>query len=108
MEAVTVTVVSGPRPKTCAACGNGIAASEVYYRFSLVLQGEQDVLGPTSGAASTEDELASLVKQLEEGQESAQELEEQVHWERSGIVCSACRSLVVRTLAAPPEVAGPH
>jgi len=99
--------MSGPRPKTCAACGNGIAASEVYYRFSLVLQGEQDVLGPTGGG-STEDELASLVKQLEEGQESAQELEEQVHWERSGVVCSACRSLVVRTLSAPPEAAGPH
>jgi hypothetical protein len=99
--------MSGPRPKTCAACGRGIAANEVYYRFSLVLQGEQDVLGP-SGGGSSEDELAALVKQLEEGQESAQELEEQVHWERSGVVCSACRSVVVRTLSAPPEVAGPH
>ncbi|HYO73512.1 MAG TPA: hypothetical protein VEU33_46350, partial [Archangium sp.] len=78
--------MSGPRPKTCAACGRGIAPNEVYYRFSLVLQGEQDVLGP-SGGGSSEDELAALVKQLEEGQESAQVLEEQVHWERSGVVC---------------------
>ncbi|OJT24254.1 hypothetical protein BO221_13830 [Archangium sp. Cb G35] len=99
--------MSGPRPKTCAACGRGIAANEVYYRFSLVLQGEQDVLGP-SGGSSSEDELAALVKQLEESQESAQELEEQVHWERSGVVCSACRSVVVRTLSAPPEAAGHH
>lgn len=99
--------MSGPRPKTCASCRRGIAANAVYYRFSLVLQGEQDVLGPTGGGSS-EEELAALVKQLEEGQESAQELEEQVHWERSGVVCSACRSVVVRTLSAPPEVAGPH
>ena len=100
--------MSGPRPKTCAACSRGIAASELYYRFSLVLQGEQDVLGPTGGGSTGEDELASLMKQLEEGQESPQELEEQVHWERSGVVCSACRSVVVRALSAPPEAAGPH
>ncbi|MCY1078187.1 hypothetical protein [Archangium lansingense] len=91
----------------CATCGRSIAASEVYYRFSLVLQGEQDVLGPAPGSSSG-DELASLLKQLEASSESAQEMEEQVHWERSGVVCSACRSVVVRTLSAPPEVAGPH
>jgi hypothetical protein len=79
----------------------------VYYRFTLVLQGEQDVLGPTGGG-SAGDELASLLKQLEAGPESPQELEEQVHWERNGIACAACRSLVVRTLSAPPDAAGPH
>jgi xanthine/CO dehydrogenase XdhC/CoxF family maturation factor len=79
----------------------------VYFRFTLVLEGEQDVLGPSGGGA-TEDDLAALLKQLEQGNESAQELEDQVHWERSGVVCSACRSVVVRTLSAPPEVAGPH
>lgn len=99
--------MSGPRLKTCAACARGIAPSEVYFRFTLILEGEQDVLGP-SGAGATEDDLAALLKQLEQGNESAQELEDQVHWERSGVVCSACRSVVVRTLSAPPEVAGPH
>ena len=94
--------VSGPRPKTCAACGRGIAASEVYYRFTLVLQGEQDVLGP-AGGGSTGDDLASLLKP-----ESPQEWEEQVHWERSGVVCAACRSVVVRMLSVPPDVARPH
>jgi hypothetical protein len=79
----------------------------VYYRFTLVLEGEQDVLGP-SGAGATQDDLAALLKQLEQGNESAQELEDQVHWERNGVVCSACRAVVVRALAAPPEVAGPH
>jgi hypothetical protein len=105
----TVRSVTGPRQKTCATCERGIAASEVYYRFTLVLQGEQDVLDvPGRGAA--EDELSSLLKQLEAGPESPREWEEQVHWERSGVVCAACRSVVVRTLA-PPAVSGsdgPH
>lgn len=79
----------------------------MYYRFTLVLEGEQDVLGPSSASAA-QDELSALLHQLEQSDASAQELEEQVHWERSGVVCSACRSVVVRTLSAPPEVAGPH
>ncbi|PTL85842.1 hypothetical protein [Vitiosangium sp. GDMCC 1.1324] len=99
--------MSGPRPKTCDSCGRGIAPSEVYYRFTLVLEGEQDVLGSSAGEGST-DELAALLKQLEQGPESPQEWEDQVHWERSGVVCTACRSVVVRTLSAPPDPAGPH
>ncbi len=99
--------VSGPRPKTCAACGRGIAPSEVYYRFTLVLQGEQDVIG-SSGGGSSEDELSMVLKHLEEGPESPQEWEDQVHWERSGVVCAACRSVVIRTLSAPPGTDGPH
>jgi hypothetical protein len=99
----------GPRQKTCATCGRGIAASELYYRFTLVLQGEQDVLD-VPGRGPAEDELASLLKQLETGPESPQELEEQVHWEHSGVVCTACRSAVVRTLAPPSGAGliGPH
>lgn len=65
------------------------------------------MLGP-SGAGASENELSAILEQLEQSNASAQELEEQVHWERSGVVCSACRSVVVRMLAAPPEVAGPH
>ncbi len=79
----------------------------MYYRFTLVLQGEQDVLDTPGGGSA--DELSSLLKQLEESPESPQELEEQVHWERAGVVCSACRSLVVRTLSSPPPgPVGPH
>jgi hypothetical protein len=99
--------VSGPRPKTCATCGRGIAANEAYYRFTLVLEGEQDVLGPAGGGAG-EDELATLLKQIEESPESPQELEDQVHWEHAGVVCTACRSVVVRTLSSPPDTVGPH
>lgn len=97
----------GPPPKSCAACGRPIAASEVYYRFTLVLQGEQDVLD-APGSRGTDDELASLLRQLEEGPEEPREWEEQVHWERAGVICGACRSVVVRTLTPPSGEAGPH
>ncbi|HLM45599.1 MAG TPA: hypothetical protein VK458_17125, partial [Myxococcaceae bacterium] len=89
--------MTAPAPKACATCGRGIAPSEVYYRFSLVLQVEQDMIGTLAGGGS-EEELAAVMKQLEESPESPQELEEQVHWERAGVVCTACRALVVRTL----------
>lgn len=101
----------GPRPKTCAACGRNIPPEALYYRFTLTLQGEQDVIGPSPapGAHGGEDELAALLKRLAEGPDSAQEWEEQVHWERQGTVCGACREVVVRTLSAPPEPPrGPH
>jgi xanthine/CO dehydrogenase XdhC/CoxF family maturation factor len=79
----------------------------VYYRFSLVLQVEQDMIGTLAGGGS-EEEFAAVMKQLEESPESPQELEEQVHWERAGVVCTACRALVVRTLTPKPAAVGPH
>lgn len=97
---------TGPPPRSCAACGHVIAASEVYYRFKLVLEGEQDVLDVPGGGVG--DDLATLVKQLEEGPEDARELEEQVHWERAGVVCAGCRLVVVRMLTPPSGDAGPH
>ncbi|HZH76424.1 MAG TPA: hypothetical protein VEY88_10340 [Archangium sp.] len=99
--------MTAPAPKACATCGRGIAPSEVYYRFSLVLQVEQDMIGTLAGGGS-EEELAAVMKQLEESPESPQELEEQVHWERAGVVCTACRALVVRTLTPKPAAVGPH
>ncbi len=98
--------MSHPPARTCAACGRTIAAGAVYYRFTLVLEGEQDVLDTPAGG--TEDELASLLRQLAEGPEDARELEEQVHCERNGVVCSACRSVALRMLSTTPEVGGPH
>ncbi len=99
--------MTGPAPRACATCGRGITPSEVYYRFSLVLQVEQDMIG-TLGGGGSEEELDAVMKQLEESPESPQELEEQVHWERAGVVCTACRALVVRTLTPKPAAAGPH
>lgn len=82
----------------------------MYYRFTLVLEGEQDVLNPSKpgGVTGSEDELQALLQQLEANPESAQEWEDQVHWKREGTVCSACRAVVVRTLSPPPKAAGPH
>jgi hypothetical protein len=80
----------------------------VYYRFTLVLQGEQDVLD-TSKGGGTGDELASILRQLEEGPQDSREWDEQVHWERAGVICTACRVVVMRTLAPPSsDEAGPH
>jgi hypothetical protein len=78
----------------------------MYYRFTLVLQGEQDVLdAPGSGSG---DELASILQQLEEGPADPRVWEEQVHWERTGVICTACRAVVIRTLAPTSGGAGPH
>jgi hypothetical protein len=101
--------MTGPGARSCAACGSAIAAHEVYYRFKLVLEGEQDVLDtPHAGGGGQEEDLDALVRRLEEGTEDARELEEQVHWERAGVVCAACRRVVVRMLAPPSGDAGPH
>lgn len=101
-----VSFVAGPSPKTCASCGRRIAPSELYYRFTLVLQGEQDVLDTSRGGGG--DELASILRQLEEDPKDPREWEEQIHWERTGVICTACRAVVMRTLAAPPGDTGPH
>ena len=100
--------VSVPPPRTCALCGQRLAPGAVYYRFTLVLEAEQDVLDPSPSQESTEDALATLLERLETGPESAQALEEQVHWRRGGVVCATCRTVVMRTLSSPPESAGPH
>jgi endogenous inhibitor of DNA gyrase (YacG/DUF329 family) len=99
--------MTGPRAKKCATCGRDIAPSEVYYRFTLVLEGEQDVLDTPRAGGGT-DELSALLKQLEESKESAQAMEEQVHWERAGVVCATCRTVVMRALTPPTAPAGPH
>jgi hypothetical protein len=96
----------GPAAKTCTACGRPIAPSELYYRFTLVLQGEQDVLDTGQGGAG--DELASILQQLEQGPDDPREWEEQVHWERTGVICTACRAVVMRTLAATAGEPEPH
>ncbi|MCY1031460.1 hypothetical protein OV207_08335 [Corallococcus sp. BB11-1] len=99
----------GERPRTCAACQRVLAAHEVYFRFSLVLEGEQDVLdAPDEADGGHGDALAELVQRLEAGPEDADELEAQVHWERSGVACSECRAVAVRMLTPASENAGPH
>lgn len=103
--------VPGPPARTCATCGRPLAPGAPYYRFALVLEGEQDVLDPpelADSAEDTEQALARLMKRLEDAPESSEELEAQVHWTREGAVCPPCREVVVRLLTVPPEPAGSH
>ncbi|AKF86539.1 hypothetical protein SAMN05443572_106459 [Myxococcus fulvus] len=91
--------MTGPRLRRCATCGRALNPREVYYRFKLVLEGEQDVLESAESSEDGEqDALAALVRRLEEGPEDARELEDQVHWERAGVVCGGCRAVAVRML----------
>ncbi|RKH69151.1 hypothetical protein [Corallococcus llansteffanensis] len=101
--------MTGPQTRTCAACQRVLAPHEVYYRFSLVLEGEQDLLDPSSEVdGGRGDALAELVQRLEAGSEDPSELEAQVHWERTGVACAECRSVAVRMLTPAAEDAGPH
>lgn len=101
--------MAGPQAKTCATCGRVIAAHAVYYRFSLVLEGEQDLLDPSDDLEGNSAEaLAEIVRRLDEGSADPGELEAQVHWERTGVVCSECRSVAVRMLSTPTDDSGPH
>ncbi|RKH41757.1 hypothetical protein D7Y23_32445 [Corallococcus sp. AB050B] len=101
--------MTGPPAKTCATCGRVIAAHAVYYRFSLVLEGEQDLLDPADDLEGNPAEaLAEIVRRLDEGAAEPGELEAQVHWERSGVVCSQCRSVAVRMLNTATVDPEPH
>jgi hypothetical protein len=56
----------------------------------------------------TGDELSAVLRQLEEGPQDPREWEEQVHWESQGVICTACRSVVIRALTLPSGNEGPH
>ncbi|NNB85395.1 hypothetical protein HJC10_08630 [Corallococcus exiguus] len=101
--------MTGPQAKTCATCGRVIAAHAVYYRFSLVLEGEQDLLDPSDDLEGNPAEaLAEMVRRLDEGSADPGELEAQVHWERTGVVCSECRAVAMRMLNIATGDSGPH
>jgi hypothetical protein len=80
-------------PRKCASCEQPIGAAEPYYRFALAIEGEQDVIDSTGESAH--DELKAALKQLEEGPDDPTYWEEQVHFERSGILCAGCRERLV-------------
>jgi hypothetical protein len=78
----------------CAACARALEPGALYYRFALALEGEQDVVDTTGGDA--EAELEEAVEALERGPDDPAHWEEQVHWERSGVLCPECRERLVR------------
>jgi len=73
-----------------------IDASATYYRFALAIEGEQDVID------TGRDDLKEALAQLEAGPDDPTEWEEQVHLERSGIICGGCRARLLALLGGSP------
>ena len=96
--------MSAPR-RQCASCERALEPGELYYRFAVALEGEQDVVDLTG--ADARDELKSVLSELERGPDDASSWEDQVHWERSGVVCPRCRERLV-ALVGGGSSAGPH
>ena len=91
--------------RQCASCERALEPGELYYRFAIALEGEQDVVDATGGDAR--DELKAALSELEHGPDDPTGWEDQVHWERSGVVCPACRERLVALVGGAPT-AGPH
>lgn len=77
---------------TCSHCLCSLDPSALHYRFAIALEGEQRALDADTPKKGEFDELAELMKVLEAGPEDPTFYEDHVHWERSGILCSACRA----------------
>ena len=94
----------GTRPgKACAACDRSLGAGEVYYRFAVALEGELDALGAVGG--STREELAATITALEQGPEDPSRYEDEVHWERAGVLCASCRAALMTMLGGAKPAA---
>lgn len=91
------------RPLTCSGCGQVLAPDRLHFRFALEVEGEQQAVDehPTESSKET---LARLLRTLETA--DAAELEAQVHFEASGVLCPACRRQLLELVGHGP--AGPH
>lgn len=88
---------------TCSGCGTDLPATALHYRFALALEGEQQAVDEAP-AQDTRETLARLFAALEAA--DAAELEAQVHFEASGVLCPACRRRLLDVVGRAP--AGPH
>lgn len=88
--------------RQCASCEQPIAPGVLYYRFAVAIEGEQDVIDTTGQSARGE--LKAALKQLEDGPDDPTHWEEQVHFERSGVVCAACRLRLVSLVGGSTPV----
>lgn len=91
--------------RQCASCERALEPGELYYRFAVALEGEQDVVDRTG--ADARDELKAVLTELEHGPDDPSGWEDQVHWERSGVVCPSCRERLV-ALVGSVSSPGPH
>lgn len=89
--------------RSCSGCGEALAPTALHYRFALALEGEQRELeGPPTEAAK--EALTALFQTLEHADEH--ELEAQVHFEASGVLCPGCRRRLLEAIGHTPL--GPH
>lgn len=88
---------------TCTGCGQSLPATALHYRFALEIEGEQQALdGPPPERAK--EALTALFHTLEQADET--ELEAQVHFEASGLLCPRCRRRLLEAIGQAPV--GPH
>jgi hypothetical protein len=88
---------------TCTGCGQSLPPTALHYRFALALEGEQQALdGPPPERAK--EALTALFHALEQADE--RELEAQVHFEASGVLCPRCRRRLLEAIGHAPV--GPH
>ncbi len=80
------------RLRQCASCERALEPGELHYRFAVALEGEQDVLDAGDGGPAA---LEAVLAQVERGPDDPTAWDEQVHWERSGVLCPGCRARLV-------------
>lgn len=78
-----------PPSRRCDACAEALKAGGLYFRFAIALQGEMDVLDAPSGDSLGTDPHAILAHM--EAEADWERYETDVHWEREGVLCPACR-----------------
>lgn len=88
---------------TCSGCGQSLPPTRLHFRFALEVEGEQQAVDEHPSESSKET-LARLMRVLETA--DAAELEAQVHFEASGVLCPACRRRLLELVGHGP--AGPH
>lgn len=89
--------------RTCSGCGQALPPHALHFRFALELEGEQEALDAAPGEHPKE-ALAALFQTLEHADEA--ELEAQVHFEASGLLCPRCRRRLLEAIGRAPV--GPH
>jgi hypothetical protein len=91
------------RSLTCSGCGQALSPTRLHFRFALEVEGDQQAVDD-SPAESSQETLARLMRALETA--DAAELEAQVHFEASGVLCPGCRRRLVELVGHGPT--GPH
>ncbi len=93
-------------PHVCAGCGRALSRDEPYWRFALALEGELDSLSAGSSGKGTGEDLEALVGELED--RDPDELENEVHEELEGVLCSPCRARLRNLLRRTSSGTPPH